>query len=84
MEGKWWGETLANLVNRPWFARLKLSKLILIINNLLADLLIHQMLETSEFAKIFPRQTFPSYGILNALLEYIKLSTAYTVYWMFY
>ena len=45
----------------------KLSKLVLTINNLPADLLIcqtffHQMLEKSQFAKLFPRQTFPLYG----------------------
>ena len=44
------------------------TKLVLTINNLLADLLIRQtffcqMLETSQFAKLFPRQTFPLYGI---------------------
>ena len=38
-----------------------------IINNLSADLLIRQiffreMLETSQFAKIYPRQSFPPYG----------------------
>ena len=46
----------------------KPSKLVLIINNLVADLLIHQiffcqMLETSQSAKLPPHQTFPSYGI---------------------
>ena len=64
----WWGESLANLANRLRFAKLKPSKLVLTINNLLADLLIHQtfprqMLETSHFAKLFPHQTFPLYGI---------------------
>ena len=54
-----WRETLANLANHPGFAKLKPSKLVLIINNLLADLLISQtffcqMLKTS--------QTFPPYG----------------------
>ena len=57
------GETLANLANGPWFAKLKPSKLVLIINNLLADLLIRQtffcqMLETSQFVKLSPCQTF--------------------------
>ena len=38
-----------------------------IINNLSADLSIRQiffceMLETSQFAKIYPRQSFPPYG----------------------
>ena len=50
-------ETLANLANRLQFAKLKPSKLVLTINNLLADLLIRQtffcqMLETSHFAKL--------------------------------
>ena len=36
------GESLANLANRSRFAKLKPSKLILTINNLLADLLIRQ------------------------------------------
>ena len=63
----WRGESLENLANRPWFAKLKPSKLVLLINNLLADLLIHQtffrqMLEES-IRQTFPRQTFPLYGI---------------------
>ena len=63
-----WG-ALANLVNRPWFAKLKPSKLVLIINNLLADLLIRQtffrqMLEMNQFANVSPRQSFPPYGIM--------------------
>ena len=58
--GKLWrGKTLANLANRPWFAKLKLSKLVLIINNLLTDLLIRQtffrwMLKMSQFTNIPP------------------------------
>ena len=37
------------------------------MNNLLADLLIHQtvfcqMLENSQFTKLFPHQTFPLFG----------------------
>ena len=44
------------------------TKLVLIINNLLADLLIHQtffcqMLKMSQFAKLSPRQTFLLYGM---------------------
>ena len=51
------GESLVNLANRPWFTKLKPSKLVLSINNLLADLLLHQtvfcqMLEKSQFAKL--------------------------------
>ena len=63
----WWGESLTNLVNRPRFAKLKLSKLVITINYLLADLLIRQtffcqMLETSQFAKLSPCQSFSLYG----------------------
>ena len=43
---------LANLANRLRYAKLKPSKLVLTINNLLADLLIRQMLETNQFAKL--------------------------------
>ena len=48
------GESLAN---HPCFTKLKPSKLVLTINNLLADLLICQsffcqMLEKSQFAKL--------------------------------
>ena len=48
----------ANLANHQRFAKLKPSKLVLTINNLSADLLIrqtffHQMLEMSQFAKLF-------------------------------
>ena len=50
----WWRESLANLANRSWFAKLKPSRLVLTINNLLADLLI--------------RQTFPLYG--NCIKKY--------------
>ena len=37
-----WGESLTNLANRQWFTKLKPSRLLLTINNLLADLLIYQ------------------------------------------
>ena len=59
----WRGESLVNLANRPWFTKLKPSKLVLKVNNLLADLLadlliyqtfFRQMLETSQFAKFYP------------------------------
>ena len=44
------------------------TNLVLTIDNLLADLLIHQtffhqILEKSQFAKLSPCQTFPLYGI---------------------
>ena len=60
----WRAESLANHL---WFAKLKPSKLVLTIDNLLADLLIRQtcfrqMLEKSQFAKLSPHQTFPLYG----------------------
>ena len=62
--GKFGGGSLANLANPSSFAKLKSSKLVLKINNLLADLLIcqtlfHQMLEKSQFAKLSHHQTFP-------------------------
>ena len=49
------------------FVKLKPSKLVLIINNLLVDLLIRQtffrqMLEESQLTKLYPRQTFLLYG----------------------
>ena len=51
------GGSLVYLVNRPQFAKLKPCKLVLTINNLLVDVLIrqtffHQMLETSQCAKL--------------------------------
>ena len=66
-------ESLANLENRPWFTKLKPSKLVLTINNLLADLLIHQtffcqMFEKSQFAKLFLHQTFPLYTVANYII----------------
>ena len=62
------GESLVNLANRLWFTKLKPSNLVLTIDNLLADLLIHQtffhqMLKKSQFAKRSPHQTFLLYGI---------------------
>ena len=66
----WWGESSANLVNCPWFAKLKPSNLVLTINNLLPNLLIHQtffhqMLEKYHFAKLYLRQTFLLYDKLT-------------------
>ena len=63
----WRVESLVNLVNRLRFAKLKPSKVVVSMNNLLADLLIrqtffHQTLEKSKFAKHSPRQTIPLYG----------------------
>ena len=69
------GEGLANLANRPLFAKIKPSNLkILTIDNLLADLLIcqtffRQMLEKSQFAKLSPRQTFLLYGIIIYIIK---------------
>ena len=64
----WWEESLANLANHLRFAKLKPSKLIVAIDNPLADLFIHQtffcqMLENSRFAKHSALQTFPLYGM---------------------
>ena len=63
----WQGESLANLVNCPWFGKIKPSKLVLTINNLLADLPTCQtfchIFKKSKFAKLFSCQTFPLYSI---------------------
>ena len=52
-----WRESLANLAISLRFAKLKPCKLVLTIDNLLANLLIrqiffHQMLEKSQFTKL--------------------------------
>ena len=62
--GKFGGQSL---VNHPWFTKLKLSKLVLTIDNLLAYLLIRQTffrrkLEKSQFVKLSPNQTFLLYS----------------------
>ena len=49
----WWGESLANLANRPWFAKLKPSKLVLSNNNLLADLLIRQTFFRQQLNEVY-------------------------------
>ena len=64
----WRGESLANLANCLRFAKLKPSKLIVTIDNPMADLFIRQTFfcqtfENSRFAKHSARQTFPLYGI---------------------
>ena len=61
----WQGESLAN---RLRFAKLKPSKLIVTIDNPMADLVICQTFfcqtfENSRFGKHSARQTFPLYGI---------------------
>ena len=53
-------------MNCPWFAKLKPSKLVVAIYNLLANLFNHQtffrqMLRKSKSTKISPCQTFPLY-----------------------
>ena len=58
----WQWESLVNLANCPWFTKLKPSKLVLTINNLLANQLIRQtffcqMLEKSQFTKLSLCQT---------------------------
>ena len=64
----WRGESLVNLANRLRFAKLKPSKLVVTIDNPLADVFIRQtffreMLEKGRFAKHSARQTFLLYGI---------------------
>ena len=54
----WRGESLTNLANRPCFAKLKPSKLVITINNSLPDLLIRQtffrkMVGKSRFTKLY-------------------------------
>ena len=54
-------------MNRLRFAKLKPSKLLVLMNNSLADLFTHQaffykMLEKSKFAKHSPHQIFQLYG----------------------
>ena len=53
----WQGESLANLVNRPLFTKLKPSKLVLTIKNLLADLLIRQ----TFFCQMLKRVNSPNF-----------------------
>ena len=72
-----WRETLANLTNCPWFTKLKPSKLVLTINNLLADLLIRQtffcqMLKTSPFAKLFLHTVYYSHRVTINSPVYLK------------
>ena len=60
----WRGE---NLANHSRFAELKPSKLVVTVDNLLADLFIRQtffrqMFRKNKFAKVSPCQTFPIYG----------------------
>ena len=64
----WQVKSLANMTNHLQFAKLKPSKLVVSMNNLVVDLFIHQtffckMLEKSKFAKHFPHQIFPLYSI---------------------
>ena len=67
------GESLvANLVN--YLLPTKPSKLVLTINNLLADLLIHQILEKSKFAKFFFHQAFLPYGTYALVFDSDNLS----------
>ena len=68
----WQGESLANLANRLRFAKLKPSKLVVTIDNPLADLFICQtffcqMFEKSIFAKHSAHQTFPLCGIYSLI-----------------
>ena len=55
-------------------AKLKPFKLVLTINNLLADLLIHQILEKSKFAKFFFHQAFLPYSTYPLVFDSENLS----------
>ena len=71
-----------NLANCPWFAKLKSSKLVLAINNLLVDLLIcqtffHQMLKKSQFIKFYPLPKFPTISISLTCLNSIQKRSQY-------
>ena len=75
---------MANLANCPPYAKLKPSKLVLTINNLLADLLIHQtffcqVLKTSQFAKLF-HYTVNCYSTF--LVAYINSHFHFTALWL--
>ena len=80
----WWVESLANLVNHLQFAKLKPSKVLVTINNYLADLFIRQTffrqaLEKSKFTKHSFHQTFPLYGLQNTKSNYFKSSLYITI-----
>ena len=55
-------ESLADLANHPRFAKLKPSKLVRTINNLLADLFNSPNFLSPNVRKESIRQTFPLYG----------------------
>ena len=61
----WWGESLAN---HPWFAKLKPFKLVPTINNLLAELLIHQTFFCQMLKNKSICQTFLLYDSLLCLV----------------
>ena len=72
----WRGKSLVNLANRQWFTKLKSFKLVLTINNLLADLLIRQtlfcqILEKSQFTKLFPIK-LSCYTVFGMHFSYIS------------
>ena len=61
----WQEESLANLVNCQWFAKLKLSKIEVIIIILWLNLFVRQTfprqtLKKSKFAKVYPPSNFPT------------------------
>ena len=67
----------------PFFAKLKPSKLVITINNLLADLLIYQtflchMFKKNQFAKP-PHQTFPLYQLSIVLCLDVMLKLKLTI-----
>ena len=64
------GGKFGNLVNHQQFAKLKPSKLVVIINNVLANLASYSFAKLvlpksllSTFAKRYHHQTFPLYGM---------------------
>ena len=56
----WRGESLANLANRPWFAKLKPSKLVVTIDNLLADLFIRQTFSAKYLERVNSPKFLPA------------------------
>ena len=64
------GETLVNLANRPGFAKLKPSKLVLIINNLLGNLLIRQL----SFTKCSKRVNSPTFPPAKVSLHTVSMA----------
>ena len=90
--GKFGGKSLANFTCSMQFIKLKPSKLIFIINKILADLLIHQNVLPNTWKdlnhKTSRHQTFQLYGIimlepdiLNAVLVLQLAAVCYKNSW---